>query len=98
MREFQVATRALEGPDGTRRALRYFVLVEDIQAAGRFLYESYGVRVTLSGSRSAPPESRSIHNVTLSARRIDELLERLVGGAVTPAALMDVLSDWAQSA
>ncbi len=50
--------------------------------------ECYGLRVRRGG------EMEEIAGLTVSQRRIQGLLESLVRGAVTPAALRDVVEDW----
>ncbi len=67
----------------------YSILVEEV-AAGSFLCESYGVRVTSRASG----ESSQVTNVTVSTSRIDELMDLLVRNQVSPIHLQDVIDDW----
>lgn len=67
----------------------YAILVDELQV-GAFSCESYGAQVTnrTTGDRSDVP------NITVSASRIDQLMELLVRGQVGPLHLGDVVADW----
>ncbi len=67
----------------------YAILVDEV-AAGGFLCESYGVRITSRASG----EHSEVANVTISASRIDELMDLLVRNQVSPIHLQDVVADW----
>ena len=88
MREMLLDTRPVEGERGRLRC-RYLLTVGEKQI-GSFACEAYGVKIEdeLTG------ESVSVPDLTVSAARIDELLERLIRNEVTPAGLEDVLADW----
>ena len=62
---------------------QYYLLEEDAEDRG-----SYGVHVELAG------EEASVRDLSPSRQRVLELTEALVRGAVTPAALRDVVDDW----
>jgi len=89
MRELFVTREELTDAAGRLRSFEYYVLVEEAMVGQTFCCESYGVRVTDgSGDEAAVP------NITTSTRRIDELMELLVRGGVTPCTLRDVVEDW----
>ena len=64
--------------------MQYYLLAEETEGMG----ESYGVLVE-SGD-----DMVSIPNITHSHTQITRLLELLMRGAVTPAAVQDVVDDW----
>lgn len=64
-------------------ALRYYLLTEE-SAAGAL----YGVQAELNGERTAVP------GITMSRHRVQNLLDGLIQGQVTPVALRDVVDDW----
>ena len=57
--------------------------------SGGMSCESYGVKVV-----GADGEEASVTNLTVSAGRIDQLMELLVRNGVTPVTLRDVVEDW----
>ena len=81
-------TRTVEGEESSLRC-RYFVLVGEKQV-GRFFCEAYGVKI----ENEATGESAEFPELTVSAQRIDELMELLVRNGVTPVGLEDVIQDW----
>jgi len=88
MRELFLDTVVLTDPTGAVRRFDYSILIGEMDV-GRYSCESYGVKVAEQGGGQA-----CVENITCSASRIDELSELLVRGAVTPAALEDVVADW----
>ena len=60
-----------------------YLLEEDVEDCG-----AYGVQVELKG------EEASVRDLSPSRQRVLELTETLARGAVTPAALRDVVDDW----
>jgi len=88
MRELFLGTVELTDPAGAVRRFDYSILIGEMDV-GRYSCESYGVKVAEQGGGQA-----CVENITCSASRIDELSGLLVRGAVTPAALEDVVSDW----
>lgn len=62
----------------------YDLLTEELEGEK----ECYGLRVRCG------EETAEARDLTCSQRRIQELLESLVRGAVTPVALGDVVEDW----
>ena len=62
---------------------RYYLLEEDAEDCG-----AYGVQVVLAG------EEASVRDLSPSRQRVLELAEAMARGAVTPAALRDVVDDW----
>ena len=67
---------------------RYVILVDEM-TVGEMNCESYGVRVTGSDGDCA-----EIPNITVSAGRIDELVDLLRRNQVSPVTLRDVVDDW----
>ena len=90
MRELFVAREHMTDGTGGPLCLDYYVLVEEARIGDAFCCENYGVRVAHSGGG----ETAAVSNITTSARRIDELMELLVRGRVTPSTLWDVVEDW----
>ncbi len=67
---------------------RYVILVDEMTVGGMSC-ESYGVRVT-----GPDGDCAEIPNITVSAGRIDELLDLLRRNQVSPVTLRDVVDDW----
>ena len=67
---------------------RYVILVDEMTVGGMSC-ESYGVRVT-----GPDGECAEIPNITVSAGRIDELVDLLRRNQVSPVTLRDVVDDW----
>lgn len=88
MRELLMDTKTVEGEEKALRC-RYMVLVGEKQV-GNFACEAYGVKVV----DEETGESAAIPDLTVSAQRIDQLMEQLVKGGVTPTGLADVVADW----
>lgn len=88
MRELLLERREIAGEERSLRC-RYSILVGELRV-GSFACESYGVKI----EEESTGETALAADLTVSAQRIDELMELLVGGQVTPAGLEDVLSDW----
>ena len=88
MRELLVEDRRETGEDGRERRYRYYVLVGEMPLGG-LSCESYGVKVV-----GEDGEEASVPDITVSAGRIDALLELLSRNSVSPAALRDVIDDW----
>lgn len=67
----------------------YAILVDELDV-GPFSCESYGACVTsrVTGDRA------EVANITVSATRIDQLMELLVRNQVSPVHLGDVVEDW----
>lgn len=89
MRELLVDTRCQTGEDGRTVDCRYYILVGEMAMSGGMSCESYGVKVV-----GADGEEASVTNLTVSAGRIDQLMELLVRNGVTPVTLRDVVEDW----
>ena len=88
MTELIVDTREIRLESGTGRYI-YSILVDEMDV-GRFCCESYGVRIRdeVTGHTAA------VSHVTTSIPRIDELMDLLIRGGVTPTGLRDVIDDW----
>lgn len=88
MMEMLLDVKAIKGETKPLRC-RYLLTVGEKQV-GRFACEAYGVKIEdeLTG------ESVTIPDLTVSAARIDELMELLIRNEVTPAGLEDVIADW----
>ena len=67
---------------------RYMILVDEMTVGGMSC-ESYGVRVT-----GPDGDCAEIPNITVSAGRIDELVDLLRRNQVSPVTLRDVVDDW----
>ncbi|HPE16295.1 MAG TPA: DUF6514 family protein, partial [Oscillospiraceae bacterium] len=81
--------RTVEGEEYT---LRCYLLTEEIYAGARLRAERYGVRLELL--RGGATEAAEAAALTMSGAAAAGLMETLVSGGVTPAALPDVISDW----
>ena len=81
MRELMV-----ESPKGC--GYHYTILVDEMSVGG-LICESYGVRVT-----GPDGECAELANITVSAGRIDELVDLLRRNQVSPVTLRDVVEDW----
>lgn len=93
MKELFAAERTVTSADGRPEMLFYSVLVDDVEAEdGTGVLENYGVQVVRRGALGK--EKRAIPGITSSTRLIDELMERLITGLVTPATVQDVVEDW----
>lgn len=89
MRELKLDIFSLYPDVKTDGPYDYSILVDQLDV-GAFSCESYGAQVTAraTGARAAVP------NITISASRIDRLMELLVRGQVGPLHLRDVIDDW----
>ena len=67
---------------------RNMILVDEMTVGGMSC-ESYGVRVT-----GPDGECAEIPNITVSAGRIDELVDLLRRNQVSPVSLRHVVDDW----
>lgn len=93
MKELFAAERTLTAVDGRPEMLLYSVLVDNVeQGAEDEFCESYGVQIVRRGT--AGKEITAVPNITTSTRVIDELMERLISGLVTPSSLKNVVDDW----
>ena len=88
MRELFLKTLELTDQTGRVRRFDYSILIGEMDV-GAYTCESYGIKVAEQGGEQA-----CVENITCSAFRIDELSELLLRHAVTPASLIDVVSDW----
>ncbi|HIY16111.1 MAG TPA: hypothetical protein H9839_02140 [Candidatus Intestinimonas stercorigallinarum] len=89
MRELFVTAHNTSGEDGRSHSFSYYILIGQMEVGARFACESYGVKVLEQGGDSA-----AIPDLTVSAARIDDLLELLIRNSVGPAGLRDVVEDW----
>ena len=89
MREWKVAQKRTTDETGRERTYDYAVLVGEMPVSPGVFCESYGVCI-----RERDGEEGRVPNVTVSAARIDELMELLVHNTVTPCTLRDVVDDW----
>lgn len=93
MKELFAAERTLTTADGRPEMLLYSVLVDDVEAGdGSGLCENYGVQIVRRGAGGK--ESKALPGITTSTRVIDELMEQLISGLVTPTTLQDIVEDW----
>ena len=86
--EYKVAERQFLDELGIPRQFHYYVTVDPVETPN-FFCEIYGVRIL-----EEPDTEESVHAVTTSATRIDELMTLLVEHMVGPASLRDVVDDW----
>ncbi len=91
MRELLIGTRDERKEDGEACRFAYYILVGEMAVNETFSCEGYGVKIV---DLECPEEEVSIPNITISAARIDELMELLTRNSVTPAGLKDVIDDW----
>lgn len=89
MRELAVAKKQACDEQGRVHDYEYSILVGEMTVASGICCESYGVKV-----RECDGESEEITNLTVSASRIDELVDLLVRNVVTPCTLRNVVEDW----
>ncbi len=89
MRELPVGRREVADELGRLHTYEYAVLIGEAPVSARMACESYGACI-----RDGEGRCSQVPNITLSAARIEELLELLVRNAVTPCTLLDVVEDW----
>lgn len=89
MRELKLDVYSLYPDMEAQGPYDYAILVDELDV-GPFACESYGASVTsrLTGDRAEVP------HITVSATRIDQLMELLVRNQVGPIHLGDVVEDW----
>ena len=89
MRELAIARKQATDETGCSRTYDYVLLVGEAPVSAGLFCESYGVCVREQGG-----EAERVPHITVSAARIDELLDLLVRNTVTPCTLRDVVNDW----
>lgn len=89
MEELFVARRRVLDGLGQAHTYGYAVQIGVRETAAGRPYESYGPVIWEEGG-----EVRTAPDVTADIGRIDELMERLVCGRVSPQSLEEVLADW----
>lgn len=89
MKELTVARKQAADEAGREHTYDYTILVGEMPVSSGFSCESYGV-----GIREPDGEAECVPDITVSAGRIDELMELLVRNTVTPCTLRDVIADW----
>lgn len=89
MRELAVAKKQACDELGTVHDYEYSILVGEMEISPQIYCESYGVKV-----KECEGEQKEITNITISASRIDELIDLLVRNIVTPCTLKEVVEDW----
>lgn len=85
MREMLVDTCEEEG-----LSFDYYILIDQMEVPEGLVCESYGVKIAATDGS----EAAEIPNITVSASRIDTLIELLRRNFVTPSTLRDVVLDW----
>lgn len=93
MWELLAAERTVETEINRPCQIRYYILVEEAEAAGHLLCETYGVRV-VTARNGEEVQSESMRHITFCLSKIDRLVGVLADCLVTPAALQDVVEDW----
>lgn len=89
MRELFVETRTAVGETGTAHRFDYSIVIGEARLEEGLPCESYGVKVAEQGG-----ETEIIPNITVSAARIDCLMELLMRNTVGPASVSEVVADW----
>lgn len=89
MRELAVARKQVQDEEGQVHTYDYVILVGETPVFSGVSCESYGVCI-----RGQDGETEQITDITVSAARIDELIDLLVRNAVTPCTLRDVVDGW----
>lgn len=89
MEELFVARRRVQDEAGQAHIYGYAVCIGVRETAAGRPYESYGPVIWEEGG-----EIHMAPDVTADIGRMDELMERLVRGRVSPRELTDVLADW----
>lgn len=89
MQRLSVAQKSAVDQQGRARHYDYAILVGEMPVSAGFSCESYGVSICEEGGEEA-----RLPDLTVSAGRIDELMELLVRNTVTPCTLRDVVEDW----
>ena len=88
MTEHMVATRQWADEVGRTLESRYYLTIDPVEVQG-FVFEVYGVRITRDdGTETAVP------GLTMSANRIEKLIQLLSENQVGPDSLADVIADW----
>lgn len=86
MRELPIAARTICTEENCQLRLQYAIVVEETPDG----LECYGVKITEESSSN----EESVFNLTISNRKICDLIETLANNTVTPIGLMDVVADW----
>lgn len=88
MQELLLETKQVDGEQTSLRC-RYMIMVGE-KRVGNFFCEAYGVKIV----DETTGEGAEYPDLTVSAKRIDELMDILLRNGVTPAGLGDVIADW----
>lgn len=89
MKELTVAQKQARDETGREHTYDYTILVGEMPVSSGFSCESYGACIREQGGETA-----KVPDITVSAGRIDELMELLIRNTVTPCTLRDVVDDW----
>lgn len=89
MRQLKLDVCSLYPEANQETPYEYAILVDELDV-GAFACESYGARIV---NRSTGDWAEAPH-ITVSATRIDQLMELLVRNQVSPLHLGDVVEDW----
>ena len=89
MRELAVARKQAADETGRVRTYDYALLVGEMPVSDGLFCESYGVCI-----QEQDGQAERVPHITVSAARIDELMDLLVRNTVTPSTLRDVVDDW----
>ncbi len=89
LRELAVAKKQAYDELGAIHDYEYSILVGEMEISPQIYCESYGVKV-----KEYEGEQEEIEDITISASRIDELIDLLVRNVVTPCTLKEVVEDW----
>lgn len=86
MREIPYTVIQTHAADGRPMTLAYSILV----SGGDSEPEHYGVKIV---ERNSGGHAQAL-DLTMDAKRVYDLLDKLSRNTVTPTGLMDVLADW----
>lgn len=88
MRELYIGQADLSNQIGRPATCEYRVLIRTLPPP--LACESYGVSVTLVQTG----EQAQVMDLTVRPERVEELVQLLVAGCVTPCTLREIVEDW----
>lgn len=88
MRELYIGQVDLSNQIGRPATCEYRIIVRTLPPP--LACESYGVSVTLVQTG----EQAQVPDITVQPERVEELVQRLVAGGVTPCTLREIVEDW----
>lgn len=88
MRELYIGQVDLSNQIGRPATCEYWILIRTLPPP--LTCESYGVRVTLVQTG----EQAQVPDITVRPERVEELIQLLIAGGVTPCTLREIVEDW----